>query len=187
MWCGRKYRLAHRTTIWAATISSVAVGVISEFVKEPIAENCTTALCSGEILRHSAAGVWLGADNVRGVERRSVGTSFRFTVLTAHEDMAHGCGVPVARLNISSCGDPRCLVVAHDSFLGIILVKALICDFAVRGHPPGVSSAIFGKQLFLASSSAFRKRRRPLASYQVGRGAGGYYRARVCVELFVPR
>jgi zinc transport system permease protein len=115
-------------TIMALLLSgSVALGVLLlSLLRNPNAQGELNRYLFGDIVAISWRDVWIG-----GALLGVVGVGFflqlsPMTLLAAHEDMAHVCGVPVKRLNYLFVFVLTLAVAMSIRLLGIILVTSLI-------------------------------------------------------------
>jgi ABC-type Mn2+/Zn2+ transport system permease subunit len=115
-------------TIMALLLSgSVALGVLLlSLLRSPNVQGELNRYLFGDIVAISWQDVWIG-----GALLGVVGVGFflqlsPMTLLAAHEDMAHVCGIPVKRLNYLFVFVLTLAVAMSIRLLGIILVTSLI-------------------------------------------------------------
>ena len=125
MWLRENTELLTDTIMALLLSSSVAVGVIIlSLLKEFRGE--LHSYLFGEILAIGPQEVWLAAGLFVVVTAALCARLTTVTLLTAHEDMAQVCGVPVRRLNYLFVVVLTLAVALSIRLLGIILVTALI-------------------------------------------------------------
>ncbi len=113
-------------TIMALLLSgSVAVGVIILSLLREFRGQLNSYLF-GEILAIGPGEVWMAGALLAVVAAGLFRSLSALTLITAHEDMAHVCGVPVRRLNYLFVVVLTITVALSIRLLGIILVTALI-------------------------------------------------------------
>jgi ABC-type Mn2+/Zn2+ transport system permease subunit len=125
MWLRENTELLTDTIMALLLSSSVAIGVIIlSLLKEFRGE--LHSYLFGEILFIGPQEIWLAAALFAIVSITLLAQLSSVTLLTAHEDMAHVCGVPVRRMNYLFVLVLTFAVALSIRLLGIILVTALI-------------------------------------------------------------
>src|ERR1043166_5122583 len=125
MWLRENTDLVSDTIMALLLSTSVAIGVIIlSLLKEFRGE--LHSYLFGEILAIGRQEVWLAAALFVVVGITLLWQLTPVTLLTAHEDMAQVCGVPVRRVNYVSVFVLTLAVALTIRLLGIILVTALI-------------------------------------------------------------
>ncbi len=125
MWLRENTELLTDTIMALLLSSSVAIGVIIlSLLKEFRGE--LHSYLFGEILFIGPQEIWLAAALFAIVSVTLLAQLSSVTLLTAHEDMAHVCGVPVRRMNYLFVLVLTLAVALSIRLLGIILVTALI-------------------------------------------------------------
>ena len=125
MWLRENTELLTDTIMALLLSSSVAIGVIIlSLLKEFRGE--LHSYLFGEILFIGPQEIWLAAALFAIVSITLLAQLSSVTLLTAHEDMAHVCGVPVQRMNYLFVLVLTFAVALSIRLLGIILVTALI-------------------------------------------------------------
>ena len=125
MWLRENTDLLTDTIMALLLSSSVAVGVIIlSLLKEFRGE--LHSYLFGDILFIGPQEVWLAAGLFVVVGAMLFGKLTSLTLLTAHEDMAQVCGVPVRKFNYAFVIVLTLAVALTIRLLGIILVTALI-------------------------------------------------------------
>ncbi len=125
MWLRENTDLLSDTIMALLLSSSVAIGVIIlTLLKSPRGE--LHSYLWGDILAIGPQDVWLAAALFFVVGATLLWQLTSVTLLTAHEDMAQVCGVPVRKLNYLFVIVLTFAVALTIRLLGIILVTALI-------------------------------------------------------------
>jgi ABC-type Mn2+/Zn2+ transport system permease subunit len=125
MWLRENTELLTDTIMALLLSGSVAIGVIIlSLLKEFRGE--LHSYLFGEILFIGPQEIWLALGLFILVSLALFAQLSPVTLLTAHEDMAHVCGVPVRRLNYLFVLVLTFAVALSIRLLGIILVTALI-------------------------------------------------------------
>jgi len=125
MWLRENTDLLTDTIMALLLSTSVAIGVIIlSLLKEFRGE--LHSYLFGEILAIGPQEVWMAAAMFVIVGAALLWQLTSFTLLTAHEDMAQVCGVPVRRFNYLFVIVLTLAVALTIRLLGIILVTALI-------------------------------------------------------------
>ena len=125
MWLRENTDLLSDTIMALLLSSSVAVGVIILSLLKGFRGELHSYLF-GEILAIGPQEVWMAAAMFVVVGAALLWQLTSFTLLTAHEDMAQVCGVPVRRFNYLFVIVLTLAVALTIRLLGIILVTALI-------------------------------------------------------------
>jgi ABC-type Mn2+/Zn2+ transport system permease subunit len=127
IWLKERTDLLTDTIMAVLLAGSVALGVIIlSLLKGDNYQGELNRYLFGDIVAVTWRDVWLGAGLLAVVGAGVFGQLSSLTLLAAHEDMAHVCGVPVKRLNYLFVFVLTLAVALSIRLLGIILVTALI-------------------------------------------------------------
>jgi zinc transport system permease protein len=181
MWLRENTDLFTDTIMALLLSSSVAIGVIILSLLKGFRGELHSYLF-GEILAIGPQEVWLAAALFAVVGAALFAQLTSVTLLTAHEDMAQVCGVPVRRMNYLFVIVLTFAVALSIRLLGIILVTALIVipPAAARSVSRNLRQQIMLSLLFGVIGSVGGT----MLSYQIDVPCGPTI-VLVCVVLFV--
>jgi ABC-type Mn2+/Zn2+ transport system permease subunit len=125
LWLKERTELLTDTIMALLLAGSVSVGIILLSLLRASTGDIHRFLF-GDILAVSAADVWLAAALLVGVGGAAFGHLSQLALITAQEEIAQVCGVPVRRLNYISVLMLTVTVAVSIRLLGIILVTSLL-------------------------------------------------------------